>query len=333
MLSIKPSSTGSYCYAVNDSTSSPHQVFSPLVLVPVNPALTAPSAPALNPNVVDVGQPLSVKATLETTGTAPYSYEWLVSVNFGPYSKASLCANPNGTGAIAGASETCTVVPSELRGGTKYAFEIVVNDSATTPESVTSAASAEIQVNPSPSVTGMTANPSNVVAGNPTKINVSVSGGTAPYSYLYTGLPSGCASVDSPQLNCTPQAAGGFSIKVTVSDSVGETATGLVLLTVTSKPGSSGPTNSSTPSSWLSGDILWVLVGVVVIVVILAIVLMTRRRSGGQGTPPITKESRGEEGSEKSDGEPSKPEWSEDSEPGDKSTDATPPGTGVKPEA
>ncbi len=122
VLSIKPSSTGSYCYAVNDSTSFPHQVFSPPVLVPVNPALTAPSAPAPNPNVVDMGQPLSVKATLETTGTAPYSYEWLVSVNSGPYSKASLCVNPNGTGAITGASETCAVAPSELRAGAQYAF-------------------------------------------------------------------------------------------------------------------------------------------------------------------------------------------------------------------
>ncbi len=77
---------------------------------------------------------------------------------------------------------------------------------------------------------------------------------------------------------------------------------------------------------------------VVAIVVMFALVLMTRGRSGGQGTPPTTKEGEGEEGTVKldgkpsSDGKPSKPGWSEESEPGDKPTDATPPGTGVKPE-
>ena len=335
-LSVTPSGTGSYCYAVNDSTSSPHRVFSAPDLVTVNPTLSAPAAPSPSSNVLDVGQSFSVKATLPTTGTAPYAYEWLVSVNAGAFSKAMLCATPSGTGAVAGAPESCSVAPSELQGSSKYAFEVVVNDSATTSESVTSTKSVAVQVNLSPSVTEVTANPSTVAFGASTRINVSVSGGTTPYSYLYARLPSGCVTANSPELNCTPQAAGTFSIKVTVTDSKGESATGSVLLTVTAKPGSSGHTNSSTPSSWLSGELLWVLVGVVVVIAILALLLLTRRRSGGASVPPAAKEGNEGAGVGKSDEKPSKPEWSEESEPGSK-TEESPAGTeprepGPKPE-
>lgn len=77
---------------------------------------------------------------------------------------------------------------------------------------------------PKLSITSFSADPSSVDVGSPTVLTVAPTGGVGPYTYAYTGLPAGCASASTPELNCTPTAAGGYPVIVTVTDSTSATA-------------------------------------------------------------------------------------------------------------
>jgi hypothetical protein len=57
-----------------------------------------------------------------------------------------------------------------------------------------------------------------VGVGSPTTISTTVVGGAPPLTYSYSGLPSGCSSVNSASFSCTPTSSGDFSITVTVTD-------------------------------------------------------------------------------------------------------------------
>ena len=50
-------------------------------------------------------------------------------------------------------------------------------------------------------------------------------GGTAPFQYLWTGLPSNCSSVNAPTIQCAPSSAGvvtsQYHIRVTITDAAG----------------------------------------------------------------------------------------------------------------
>lgn len=88
-------------------------------------------------------------------------------------------------------------------------------------------------------VTGFTAFPSTVVRGNTTQLNVTVTGGTTPYSYSYAGLPEFCKSQNVASLYCTPSELRTFQIVVTVNDSAGGSVQASTNLTVTN--GFTGP--------------------------------------------------------------------------------------------
>ncbi|HUI38088.1 MAG TPA: kelch repeat-containing protein [Thermoplasmata archaeon] len=65
-------------------------------------------------------------------------------------------------------------------------------------------------------------------------VNFSVlaGGGSPPYAYAYSGLPTGCSSVDAPTLTCVPTAHGRFSPKVVVTDQKGRTTSSNLSLIV-----------------------------------------------------------------------------------------------------
>ena len=83
------------------------------------------------------------------------------------------------------------------------------------------------------SVSSFVASPATVQTGATTYLNATVSGGTQPLTFSYSGLPTGCASANTASLACIPTAAGKFNVTVTVSDSSGLTASRTTLLTVT----------------------------------------------------------------------------------------------------
>ncbi len=87
-----------------------------------------------------------------------------------------------------------------------------------------------------PTISSFTASPSTISLGQSTTYSVSVSGGTTPYTYSYSALPSGCVSQNVPALACTPTVAGGYTSMVTVTDATGKT--------VTSNPGAALRVNS-----------------------------------------------------------------------------------------
>jgi hypothetical protein len=85
-----------------------------------------------------------------------------------------------------------------------------------------------------PYVEAFTATPGTVDVGTPTVLSVTVYGGTTPYTYNYTGLPTGCTSANASTLACTPTAAGNFPLSVNVTDSVGNHSSATTDLTVVS---------------------------------------------------------------------------------------------------
>jgi hypothetical protein len=67
----------------------------------------------------------------------------------------------------------------------------------------------------------LTAIPAVGQVGAGAQLLANVTGGLAPYSFVYTGLPSACSSLNSSVLNCTPEATGQYSLEVQVTDSHG----------------------------------------------------------------------------------------------------------------
>lgn len=83
-----------------------------------------------------------------------------------------------------------------------------------------------------PSISRFTVSPNVDEVGSPLALSVDPSNGTPPYDFTYTGLPTGCASVDAPSLVCIPESTGTFAVTVTVTDSANYTWTGTVNVTV-----------------------------------------------------------------------------------------------------
>jgi hypothetical protein len=114
-------------------------------------ALTAPAAPTASATSLNANQGLTVTGLIPSTGTSIYSWQWLVSVNGGAYAPATQCAVNSGTGAVGGATETCSVAANTLTAGDTYTFELQVTDSATSPATVTSAPTSVVTVTTSSS--------------------------------------------------------------------------------------------------------------------------------------------------------------------------------------
>jgi hypothetical protein len=95
-----------------------------------------------------------------------------------------------------------------------------------------------------------TANPIDVRTS--TNLSVQIAGGTAPFSYSYTGLPSGCSSLDLAVLPCTPSQSGSFVIDVTVTDANGSRAAAQVDLSVRADP--SVTSFAPSPASLVLGN-------------------------------------------------------------------------------
>ena len=108
-------------------------------------------------------------------------------------------------------------------------------------------------------------------------INVNVTHGTAPFSYAYAGLPTGCASANVTPLACYPSSSGTFNIKVTVTDSSGYSTTSPVTLTVLS------PSSSSSSS----GSFLLIGIALLVLVVAIGVGLFLWRRSRPSGPATV----------------------------------------------
>jgi hypothetical protein len=132
---------------VNDSATTAESTTSPASSgVLVSSTLTAPAAPTVSAAKLDVNQVETVSATIPSTGTPQYSWQWMVSVNSGGFAAATQCGTNSGSGAAGGAGETCTIPGGTLTAGSTYAFELKVTDNASTAEFLLSGASPTVAV-------------------------------------------------------------------------------------------------------------------------------------------------------------------------------------------
>ena len=83
-----------------------------------------------------------------------------------------------------------------------------------------------------PVISSFAFTPSTIDVGQTTRAVVTASGGAGVSSVSYTGLPSGCTTRDTFVLECTPSANGTWNVTVTVSDSVGNSASSSAYLNV-----------------------------------------------------------------------------------------------------
>jgi len=191
-LQCTPSSVGVSTVGVN-ATDAFGWVAGGYVTIGVNPD---PSIDAFvaSPAHFDIGH--AVQFYLNTTGgtgTLSFSYAGLPpGCNLGQAAGGSCTPIDNGSFTV-----TASAVDS-------LGFQVT--------------ASVDLVIAADPEITSVTVTPSSVDVGQNLTIEVAVAGGTEPFTFTYTGLPTGCVTSTSANISCKPRSAGGYSIVATVSD-------------------------------------------------------------------------------------------------------------------
>ncbi len=221
----------------------------PLVVSP-DPVVPAPTP---SPTGIDVGQNVTWTARV-TGGSGGYVYTW--------------------TGLPAGCSGSGATVPCVLPALGSHAVRVAVTDSngftALSPW-------ATLVVSPAPAVT-LLASPSNDASGGAILFSAAVLGGHGPFTFVWSGLPPGCAGPrNASSFSCTPTAAGDFAVTVQVTDGSGMSAMGSTHVQVgqgpLALPGAESPA--------VVGGI-----GAAVILVVAVALLLARRRNEPETPPP-----------------------------------------------
>ena len=79
------------------------------------------------------------------------------------------------------------------------------------------------------------ASPASIDAGQNMTFTSSATGGLVPYTYAWSGLPTGCSGTTA-SITCTPTAAGTKNITVTITDAIGLAVSTSIMYTVHSDP-------------------------------------------------------------------------------------------------
>jgi YVTN family beta-propeller protein len=236
MLNCTPTSNGTFLVHlfVNDSGGWPLSATVLLTVYPL-PSLTSFTA---TPSIIDIGSSTTFLVSA-SDGIAPYSYSYVgLPQGCASYNTHSLVCTPTALG--------------------RFNIHVFVNDSiGAEASSLTS-----ILVDPTLTVSSFTATSTSIDFGGSTTLRVTASGGTRPYDYEYSGLPSGCISSSTSSLPCIPNTYGTYNIRVFVNDSAGMSASMTLLITVNqvislnsfvANPGMIDLGNSSTLSVSVSG--------------------------------------------------------------------------------
>ena len=210
-LSCTPTAAGTFHVNVT-VTDAKHLSSVATTTVTVN-ALPSVASFAPSPSTISVGGSTIFRVTT-SGGTAPLSYAYSAL--------PPGCATQN----------TSALSCSPTTQGT-YTVSVSVTDAdgyTSSPYSTT------LTVNGPPTVSSFVATPATFPVESSTYLNVTVSGGAPPFSYTYLGLPSGCRTMSTASLPCTPVSPGIFHVSVVVVDASGRTINGSTLVTVTRVP-------------------------------------------------------------------------------------------------
>lgn len=217
-----------------------------------------------SPNEVEVGQSMSFMVQ-NATWPRPVSYAFT--------GLPAPCASTD-SGLL-----TCTpTVPGQ------FTVRVFVNDSLGRSSNATTT----LTVVPRLGISSFAATPSSVAPGEPVTLRAATVGGAPPYSFQYSGLPTGCVSANRSNLSCTPSDRGTFVITVRVGDRLGGASLATTNLSVT---GTAGPIahNNSTSNRPGGGTLLglpasgaYAVIGTLVAIASAGILVGAyRRRRGG----------------------------------------------------
>jgi YVTN family beta-propeller protein len=190
-----PTKAGSYVVNVTIKDAVNFQVHSSLILyVNVIPFVTNFIA---TPGIVDIGFHTFLNATVGG-GTAPLAFNY--------------SGLPTGCLSQDVASLECTPM---VMGN--FDVRVLVKDAL----NVSVQAFATLIVESHLTFVSASVTPSTIDEGNLTVLSMTVSGGISPVSYSYAGIPTGCASNDSPAIVCTPGETGAFTVHFFAVDAAG----------------------------------------------------------------------------------------------------------------
>ena len=212
-FNYSPASSGSYSITVTVTDSSgATSAQSTAATVTVNSALVAPTASA-SAGTVDQGQTSALSSTAVTTGTSPYTYQWL--------QKAPGASSYSAISGATSSSYSFATTGSTTTGA--WSFELQVTDSASTPVVITSKLGfcyGECCSTVSVSPTSATLN-----VGQSQTFSATASGGSGSYS-SYQWYVSGVAQSGqtASTFSYSPASSGSYLITVTVTDSLGATS-------------------------------------------------------------------------------------------------------------
>jgi PKD domain/Fibronectin type III domain len=148
----------------------------------------------------------------------------------------------------------------------KYTVTCRVTDSLGS----TATSTITLVIDTAPSVK-LTPSTSSVTLGRSLTLVGTASGGATPYSYNWTGLPTGCAPPAGAVLTCSPSVTGTFEVTLTVTDANGIHASADVKLIV--NPGTTG-ISSAEYYSIIGGSLA---VSAAILVVFCMLILRRRR--------------------------------------------------------
>ena len=226
---------GKYSVWVNSSTTATYLGLCTVVaggtVSTVAPGGCTPSAstPRASRNSADVGQAVNLQTTPLSMGSGGDTYSWSVT--------------PNGLGC--GASTATTLACDPTATGS-YQVNVTVTDSL---GQLATSGNLTYVVYPDLSVTAPSPNRSVVETGGSVTFTVHPTGGLAPYTYSWSGLPTPCVEMTGPSPTCQPTSSGAYSIALDLGDSNGYRVVSPSLgYTVEVGPSPSTPTATPTGS-------------------------------------------------------------------------------------
>jgi hypothetical protein len=200
---------------------------------------------------LDLGQRVTFSALGVTGGNGVYSYAWS--------HLPSGCLSANATSVVCTPSAAGTffvnLTVSDTFGGIA---SLVLQYAVYEPPTV---------VPPSSSVSAP-------MVGVAFTLSGIVTGGSGNFSYVWTGLPTGCVSSNSSQLTCSADATGTFEIVLSVTDSNGVSASSTAL-SLSVQPGSTTP----GPSAAIETEYLLIGVLVAAAIGVAAVAVYYRRQA------------------------------------------------------
>ncbi len=217
-----PSSAGSYtwkttAYSCTCESGTPFTISGSQPTVTVNSALVAPTVSA-SKGTVDQGQTSVLSSTAVTTGTSPYTYQWMEKAPSGSYVDV-------GTNSL---SYNFVTTGSTLTGVWSFKLQVTDSDPAVVTSNVVT-----VTVNIAPTVS---VSPTSWImdVGQSKIFSATASGGSGSYSSYqwYVGGVSQSGAATST-FSYSPVSSGSYLITVTVTDSLGATSAQSPAATVT----------------------------------------------------------------------------------------------------